>query len=586
MKAGNPFKRYRLGILFMSTFGGVMVILLCILMAVSYTATSSYMSRQVSSNQQELLNEVGRRVEAKMSSVEQTALSITRNEALLNYLKYRSDDVYTKQITQKEIGNYLSNIVYSWDNMLDSIQVYMKDPAHMTGLPAEFLDIERLREEDWFPLLEQSDFTWIAERHINDDSGEGSVVSFAQKIYLDSNKSLGVLVMNMKASAVKDSMLNSEMQHQGIKRVLLGSGQQLIANVGFSEQDKLQLQQFTQDYDRNDEELNSQRVEFQQPYLATVAGERNNHWTVIQFTPWDSISSDSTRIALTIGLIGLAAIIIVFFLTKFLSRQFMKPILILKHAMDRFSVDMHRSSLPRDYSNEFNILFRGYDTMMERIVDLYGKMEKQYIKQKELDVKALQAMINPHFLYNTLDQINWMAIEANQPQISRVLEQVGNMFRIGLSNGDTIVTVRDELAYIRSYLQIQKIRMEPQVLEYCIEVAPSLEGYYMPKMLLQPFVENAIMHGLHGHSSGSIFVKAEEHLDGIAFQISDSGNGFPDGIPPDHLEEIGGYGIRNVRERIDALFGKEYGISICSTPGQGATINIVIPKKDQSDFYS
>lgn len=586
MKLGNPFKKYRLGMLFMSTFGGIMVILLVILMTVSYQTTSSYMSRQVSSNQQELLNEVSRRIDTKMASVEQTALSITRNEALLNYLKYRSDDIYTKQITQKDISNYLSNIVYSWDDVLDSIQVYMKEPVHMSGLPAVFLNIDNLPEEKWYPLIEQSDFTWIAEHQISESSKKDNVVSFVQKIYLDSSKSLGVLVLNVKVSAVHDSMLKAENLNQGIRRVLLGSGQQMITAAGFSEEDQPQLQQFIRDYFSRGEGLGGQRVDIHQPYLVTETGEDNADWVIIQFTPWNSISKDSSRIALTIGSIGIAAIIIVFFLTLFLSRQFMKPILTLKHAMDRFSVDMQRSRLPRDYSNEFNILFRGYDVMMERVVNLYTEMEKQYIKQKELDVKALQAMINPHFLYNTLDQINWMAIEANQPQISRVLELVGKMFRIGLSNGDTIVTVRDELDYIYNYMQIQKIRMSPQDLVFSIIAEPGLDAYYMPKMLLQPFIENAVMHGLNGRHKGSIVVSVTGHPNGIAFNIMDDGNGFQNDEVFDHSENMGGYGIRNVCERIEALYGKPYGVVISSKAGQGASITIVIPKRVKSDFYS
>jgi two-component system sensor histidine kinase YesM len=586
LRLGNPFKRFRLGILFTSTFGGVMVIFLIILMAVSYQATSSYMSRQISHNQQELLNEVSRRIETKMTSIEQTSLSITRNEALLNYLRYRSDDPYTKQITQKEISLYLSNIVYSWDSVLDSIQVYMNNPLHTTGLPAVFLDIQELPVEDWYPLIEHSDFTWIAERQGGKGSTDDKVISFVQKIYSDSNKSLGVLVLNVKVSAVQGTLLNSDNISQGVKRVLLGSGRQMITAAGFSTEDTSSLHDFVQDYYNKADYLGGQRVNFRQPYFVTEAGDRNARWNVIQFTPWKGISEDSSRIALMLGSIGFVAVIIVFFFTLFLSRQFMRPIMTLKHAMNRFSVDMHRVKLPSDYSNEFNILFSGYDVMMERVVNLYGQMERQYIKQKELDVKALQAMINPHFLYNTLDQINWMAIEANQPRISQILELVGKMFRIGLSNGDTIVTVREEIAYIHSYLQIQQIRLSPRILEISIRVPQQLESYYMPKLLLQPFVENAIMHGLHGRGDGLIVIAVTEHKDGIAFIIQDYGNGFQKNHLSEYQPQMGGYGIRNVRERIEALFGEPYGISIISEPNQGAIVTIVIPKRDKTDFYS
>ncbi|WP_162341757.1 sensor histidine kinase [Paenibacillus paridis] len=583
----NPFKTYRMSSLYMLTFGSFLVLFLILLMGVSYQVTTAYMSKQVSVYQQELLDEVGKRIDAKMTSVEQVALSITRNEALLSYLKNKQADMYSRKLAQQELGYYLSNIVYSWNDVLSSVHVYMHDPLPSVGLPAAFEEMGDLPQEPWYALVNQSDYAWIGEREVAASDQNKQVISFAQKIYSDTNQFIGVLVLGVKPQAVVDSLLNESNQSRGIKRVLMGNGQQMITNAGFMEEDRSWLQDMLQAYYTKPSDLNGRKVERGERYFVTESGDRNAQWQVIQFTPMKGISEDSSRIALMLGAIGVAAILIAYGFTFLFSRQFMKPIMTLKQGMDRFSVDRLKSEMPRDYTNEFGILFRGYDALTERVTELYAHQELQFIKQKELDVKALQAMINPHFLYNTLDQINWMAIEANQPKISEVLELVGKMFRIGLSNGDTIVTVREELAYIGSYLQIQQIRMEPFKLDVAIEVPPELESYAMPKVLLQPIVENAVMHGFHGRESGAVHIRVVEHKEGIAFVVQDNGNGFQPKQDhwPQHQKTIGGYGIRNVEERIEALFGVPYGIQVASEPGEGAAVTVLIPKRDRTSYY-
>lgn len=584
----NPFKTYRMNSLYMLTFGGSLVLFLILLMTVSYQVTSAYMSKQVSVYQQELLEEVGKRIDAKMTSVEQVALSITRNEQLLDYLKNREADVYSRKLAQQELGYYLSNIVYSWNDVLCSMQVFMKEPLPTSGLPATFENMDDLALEEWYSFVSQSDYAWIGERETMKAGQKRQVIRFAQKIYSDTNQFLGVIVLDVKPEAMHDTLLNESNKNRGIKRVLMGNGQQMITDEGFAEEENTWLQDFIQTYYNNPSYLNGRKVELEEPYFVTESGDRNAQWQVIQFTPLKDISDDSSKIALILGAIGIVAIIVAFLFTLIFSRQFMKPIMKLKQGMDRFSVDRLKSEMPRDYTNEFGILFRGYDSLTDRVTELYSHLEKQYIKQKELDVQALQAMINPHFLYNTLDQINWMAIEANQPKISEVLELVGKMFRIGLSNGDTIVTVREEVAYIGSYLQIQQIRMEPFKLDVSIELPPSLEGYYMPKVLLQPIVENAVMHGFHDRQSGTVHIRVFEHKEGIAFVIQDNGNGFrpKQAEMPQHQTKMGGYGTRNVEERIEALFGAPYGIQVESVQGEGAAVTVIIPKRDKSNYYS
>ncbi|OPA74066.1 hypothetical protein BVG16_25275 [Paenibacillus selenitireducens] len=582
----NPFKTYRLGRLFFILFAGFMAALLIVLMAVSYKVASSYMSNQASKYQQEILNELSIRIDNQMSSVEQIALSITRNNDFLNYLNYEEldMDMYDRLVASQKLTSYFTNLVYSWNNTVDSIQIYMRNPLPKPNLPVSFIELEEARNEEWFSRVELSDFAWVGERKIG-IGGTETVISFARKVYSNSGKYLGLLVLNMKMSAVHNTLLNRENENQGIKRVLMGNGQNLITSAGFSMEINSKLNEFITVYSKEPDRYRNQKTDLNQSYLVTESNNRTTKWSIIQFTPWKEIANDSLRIAYMLGAIGLIAVMVALFFTLLLSHRFMKPIIIMTRAMGRFSVDMQPVKMPGDYTNEFGILFSGYSNLMERVKQLYIDLEKQYIRQKELDVKALQAMINPHFLYNTLDQINWMAIEANQPQISRILELTGKMFRMGLSRGESILTVHEEMTYINYYLQIQRIRMEPHRLDVTLDLPSALENYYVPKMLLQPFVENAIMHGFHGRNGGSIVIRVEEKEAGILFSIQDDGQGFQTNRIPTYQANIGGYGIRNVRERIDALFGEPYGVSITSELNQGTTIHIYVPKRDKGDYF-
>ncbi|MNC33488.1 Sensor histidine kinase YehU [compost metagenome] len=185
-------------------------------------------------------------------------------------------------------------------------------------------------------------------------------------------------------------------------------------------------------------------------------------------------------------------------------------------------------------------------------------------------------MINPHFLYNSLDQVNWMAIEASQPQISSMLSHLGQFFRLALSNSDSLVPLSEELAHIESYLQFQKIRWEDR-LEYRFIAADEVKSLFVPKIILQPFVENAFIHGFHGKQRASLTI-AVSILEGQLLQITVMDNGRQ--LQENWMEKRsakGGYGLRNVRERITAMFGSTYGFTLGNSPEGGTQAVIRLP---------
>jgi two-component system sensor histidine kinase YesM len=233
-------------------------------------------------------------------------------------------------------------------------------------------------------------------------------------------------------------------------------------------------------------------------------------------------------------------------------------------------------------------LSMSFNVMIEKIKELIENSKKEQENLKKSELKALQAQINPHFLYNTLDTIVWMAEANKTEQVIEIVKALSNFFRITLSKGRDWISVRDEVEHIRSYLIIQKIRYR-DILDFDITVSDEILDYKILKLTLQPIVENALYHGVKNkRSRGTITIKGILDTDkSILFEIRDNGIG----ITEDKLQKIqrelkdgsaeaiitdSGFGLANVQKRIKLYYGKQYGLCIASEHGNGTTALIKV----------
>lgn len=212
------------------------------------------------------------------------------------------------------------------------------------------------------------------------------------------------------------------------------------------------------------------------------------------------------------------------------------------------------------------------------------RAEQRQLRKAEFEL--LQAQINPHFLYNTLDAIVWSAEAGNQKQVIQMVGSLSDFFRTSLNRGREIVTVREDLQHVCSYLEIQKIRYM-DILEYEILVPEELNDYMIPKITLQPLTENALYHGIKNkRGGGKITLRGYEEKDFFAIEVSDNGIGMTkerllavrEGLSGMAPQESGLYGLYNVNERIRLNFGDEYGIQIFSEHEKGTVVEVRLPK--------
>ncbi|MDD6484759.1 MAG: sensor histidine kinase [Clostridiales bacterium] len=269
------------------------------------------------------------------------------------------------------------------------------------------------------------------------------------------------------------------------------------------------------------------------------------------------------------------SIVISLLAAMFIPISLLKSMSILKRRMADFAKGKSEGVMYDENSfSEIYALEESFNRMIVEINSLIQKNNIEKEKQKRAELRALQAQINPHFIYNALDSISWSAKLAGESYLSEMVQQLANFFRISLHKGDTFITVKEEISHIESYSAIEQMRF-PKLFEINYKIQDDILDKKILKIVLQPIVENAIKHGFENMDTGGIIniTGYSDENDDLIFEVEDNGCGFL--ASASVLERNkGGYGLYNVNERIRLEYGDEYGISLRSVPGEGTTVKI------------
>lgn len=326
-----------------------------------------------------------------------------------------------------------------------------------------------------------------------------------------------------------------------------------------------------------------------------------NYWVSSHFsdyTGWRSVgvlseaeySASTTQIYWILSLCIVLCIVLVVVLSMKLSETVTRPLFALQRLMKMveggdFSVRFHS-----DYADEIGQLGDSFNRMLERSNTLIQELYVEKQARLEAQLKTLQEQIKPHFLYNTLDTISWMARMHGADDVVKLVDALTNMFRVGLSRGKDFIPLKDEKRHVRNYLYIQKTRYCDK-LGYEISIPEELDNVTVPKLILQPLVENAIYHGIKlKPGGGTITISGYQEGRDLTLSVHDNGAG----VPPERLaliqKQLGepggvdtkvGFGLFYIAERIALCYGKEYGVTIESAEGEGTTVTIRIPMEDK-----
>ncbi|WP_189015081.1 sensor histidine kinase [Paenibacillus marchantiophytorum] len=297
--------------------------------------------------------------------------------------------------------------------------------------------------------------------------------------------------------------------------------------------------------------------------------------TMVTVIPHQEIVSRSTRLQQELLISLLAVGLLAIGLAHFISLHMTRRITHLSQKMKAMEAGILEPIVKPSGDDEVGELIQSYNYMSHKLA-LLKDIEVKAIKS---ELMALQSQINPHFLYNTLDQINWMAQFGMNDQITTIVQSLAGYYKLTLSNGQDIITIGHELKLVTYYVEIQNIRFEQRI-ELNLQVDEAFQQGLIPKLTLQPIIENAILHGIlrNENREGGITVTCERQADRIVLSVIDDGVGMDD----IHLEALrsgnkiinptgSGYGIRNVQERIKLYYGEAFGLHFFSSPGQALT---------------
>lgn len=323
----------------------------------------------------------------------------------------------------------------------------------------------------------------------------------------------------------------------------------------------------------------------QEDYIVTKTNATENNWIAYLYRPSQSIQMEIKGIMKDVIIGVLLCIFLSFLCIRIITNRTIKGIEQLKSNMESVEQGTLEMRVYSDAQDEIGELIRGFNKMLTRIKQLIEEVYESKIKQKEYEMRALQAQINPHFLYNSLSLINWIALEQNSEEISKITLAMSSFYRTALNKGNNILSLKDEIENMKSYLQIQLI-MHDYEFDTEIKVEEGLEDYIVLNLILQPMVENAIDHGidLKTDGRGKLIVTAKSDGDDILIVVEDNGIGMEQKIIDTILtQQSKGYGLRNVNERIKLYYGQQYHLIIESELGVGTKIITRIPKQKREE---
>ena len=318
-------------------------------------------------------------------------------------------------------------------------------------------------------------------------------------------------------------------------------------------------------------------------YLQSAAIDKTD-WYMVNVLPKSSILSTIKTQRNYLFIIVILNIIMAIILAAYLVKVINKRLFQVIDGMRQVPNGHLNNYIENDSSDEVGELIDNYNYMISKMSVLIDEQYKLGKEVKNAELKALQSQINPHFLYNTLDMINWMAHKNMNKEISIAVKNLAKFYKLSLNKGKDIVTIKDEVEHSKLYVNLQNMRYDNRI-TLITRLDESLMDCSIPKITFQPIIENSINHGIlgRGMENGSILISGYISQNNLIIQISDDGIGIEKEVLPLILKENNlqtkgsGYGLKNINQRIKLLYGESYGLSFTSNYGFGTTVEITLP---------
>ena len=480
-------------------------------------------------------------------------------DPVLSSLKYFNPNI-------NQITIYLDKNIVKHDTMVDSLQTiegekwYRQNESSLSQKVKWIIDAENKTSFSarTMPIMEQNKQKGILYLDVNYDSLFAGFDDISRDSY-------GLYIVDKKGNVLfeKDTFSENTASKNNTKTTAKKSQEKRLSFPALKK--KMEAQE-------NGKKSN---------YLIVSADAGVDDWKIIVYQPQKMMAREiQTLLVLVMGIIAVCIITSVVASLAF-SRFVVRDIKRLRDNMQAVEEGNMELMVTSDAGDEVGSLIRGFGSMLGEINRLIHEVYESKLTQRKSEMTALQAQINPHFLYNSLSLINWKALEAGQQDISKITLALSSFYRTSLNRGKNVLTIEKEIENMKSYLEIQ-LCMHDNDFDVIMDIDEEILPYQTLNLLLQPLVENAIDHGIDLKEDGRGYIKiiGRKDAENIYLTVEDNGVGIEPEILSSILEfKTKGYGVRNVNQRIRLYYGEEYCLRIESEVGKGTRCTINIPQK-------
>ncbi|WP_339168109.1 sensor histidine kinase [Paenibacillus sp. FSL R5-0341] len=589
----QKLQQSKLSTLMVTCFIAFNLLLVSVIVWLAYQSFSAVTFAEISKARLALLNESTRRGFDFITGVTGTAYALASNRELSSLLETMETGRLSQIHQRREVSRILDHTLVVSEG-ITSIELYTDAfNGVAVTMPDRIFPVDTISGDSWFEALEQADAAWVPLRE--NESGQ-SLIGYAQRIFDSRGGTVAYVLIRLSRADIVRRFSDMPMVLEG-KVLLVDTAGNVVMQMGESDSvegpkwsdnpttsggdgdsssiiDSVWIQQHVQRGEDGFEVVSgkpggAQLVLYSRPAML--------QWRLVQTIPVHMLLSPVRHAGwqiLGIAVLGLLCSALLAFLFV---RRIIRPLRQLIKRMRQLEKGDFDTRVQLSFTEEYAHLAYGFNHMASQLTTLMEQVKDESRAKREAQTGLLEAQIKPHFLYNTLDMIHWRALDYEAKDISRMIVQLSKLLRIGLSGGRLFIRVRDELEHARCYVSIQSERL-PFSIQYLEQIDPRIRGCFIPKIILQPFIENAVMHGHPEEGTLRIQVymhEAESSQPDIVIRITDNGQGLPEGW---ELEATCGIGVRNVHQRIQLYCGKRYGVQLRDGESGGVEVTITLPR--------
>lgn len=568
----------------------------CIFIGINSYVSSKDSAKQALDSSRKMLQQAKSSLEYKTiyikNALDMLSLNDTIQELLFTSSSSYSDDIGSWMNDRDKFAKLLYSLQSNPDLSAGQVQLYMSDGLAKVSETEEFLNMDRAAGSKWFNEMKSTGEVYRSfPSQYFSETGKEKYISFLRIIPrpLDVNNAAGIIKADVPEKNIK-GVLSQALFSKNTEVILINRNNEIISSAGNTDtpnSSKYAKALTNMDYGKLHNRLWQTVNLDNEKILLGVESIEKTDWKLVLVVPYKDILELNTKSRNQMILILVILLPLTIPLSFWVAASSTKRIRdLISHMRMVVHGNFNISILPSN-NDEIGELTHNFNYMLTRMAILVEQQYQLGQEVKSMELKALQAQINPHFLYNTLDLINWMSIKYNAPKIGEVITSLSKFYRLSLSKGEDVVPIKNEIDQVNAYVQIQNMRFDNEI-SFVIDIPEELFECKILKITLQPLIENSILHGIFEKESESGTIKIGGLLkdDKISIYVEDDGVGIPEEKLENLLKcvdtkELHGYGVRNIHERLQLKYGSEYGLFYTSTVGAGTVVEVRIPAEKQ-----